>query len=123
MGRRKRDLERILHDDERIQARESEEYLLIEYKQPHTLRIPKSDRSWQDLEMVRMNRLRTLAGRKYWVAAATRRPSRSPGFAESRLSDRAIVWDDGTTHRDDSDPALRGVGAPRVGHAKSPRGV
>jgi putative transposase len=65
VGRRKRDPERIIHDDERIQARESEEYIVIEYKQPHTLRIPKSDRSWQDLEMVRMNQLRTLAGRKY----------------------------------------------------------
>ena len=65
MGRRKAHPERLIYEDERIQARQSDQYLVIEYKQPHRICIPKSDQARQDLEMVRLNQLKTLSGTKY----------------------------------------------------------
>lgn len=65
MGRRKAHPERLIYEDERIAARESDQYLVIEYKQPHRIYLPGSDHLWQDLEIVRLNRLKTLAGTKY----------------------------------------------------------
>lgn len=43
MGRRKAHPEQIIYDDARLQARESDQDIIIEYKQPHSIRIPKSD--------------------------------------------------------------------------------
>lgn len=64
MEKRKAPPEQIIYDDARIQARESNQYLILRYKQPHSIHIPKPDQAWQELEMVRLNRLRTLSGNK-----------------------------------------------------------
>jgi transposase-like protein len=58
----------VLYRDEKVEVfGTAADELLLEFKQPHTLRIPWGDRQAVDDEVIRMLRMRTLEGRKYFV--------------------------------------------------------
>jgi transposase-like protein len=58
----------LLYRDEKVQVvRTAGEELVLEFKQPHALRIPCGNRQAVDDEVIRMLRMRTLEGRKYFV--------------------------------------------------------
>ena len=58
----------VLYRDEKVEVvRSAGNQLLLQFKHPHALRIPWGDRQAIDDEVIRMLRMRTLEGGKYFV--------------------------------------------------------
>ncbi len=56
-----------IYRDEKVEVFREGEDLVLEFTQPHVLRIPKQDRQAIDDEVIRMLRMRTEEGRKYFT--------------------------------------------------------
>jgi len=59
--------EQIIYRDEKVEVFRQAEDLILIYKEPHILRINSKDRQAIDDEVIRMLRMRTEDGRKYFV--------------------------------------------------------
>ena len=57
----------IVYQDDTIEALRQNEYLELKYKTPHLIRIKTDDRQGIDDEVIRMLRMRSTEGKKYFV--------------------------------------------------------
>ena len=55
------------YQDEKVEAFRKGEDLIILYTRPHMLRIPVTDRQAVDDEVIRMLKMRTAYGHKYFI--------------------------------------------------------
>ena len=59
----------VVYRDEKVEALRTGQHLLVRFLKPHTLRIPLGDRKAVDDEVIRMIKMRSAEGRKYFVQA------------------------------------------------------
>ncbi len=55
----------LIFKNSKIEVKEKDESIVIKYKKPHKIIIPKSDKKWIDIEIVRLNKIKQLNNKKF----------------------------------------------------------